>query len=108
MGTQVEVPAEHLQALRPQISKIAKGGLNWCIQPRSGEMTVNVTDGAQGMEVFHLVRTAVADRKRELREKEIRQAHVGSPHHTKAAEVSNVRSSRRKASQSGVGSGSTW
>ena len=49
MGTQVEVPVEHLQALRPQINKIAKGGLNWCIQPRGGEMTVNVTDGAQGM-----------------------------------------------------------
>ena len=100
MGTQITVPSEHLQELRPKINAIAKSGLSWCIQPRSGEMTANITDGDQAYEALTLVRTAVAEKKKAHRKQLADEASA------KPAKVSHGRS-RSKTSKSRVGSGST-
>lgn len=69
MSTQVTVPSEHMQELRPKINALSKSNVNWTIQPSNGEMIATFNDSNQAMEAFKLVDSAVAERKRDRRRK---------------------------------------
>lgn len=68
MGIQVAVPSQHASELRATINAIAKSGISWEVQPRTGDLIAGFIDPSEGMEAYRLIQSAVADHIKDSKE----------------------------------------